>query len=678
MSFDRHQRLPATGGGSVRAPRRTRLRPRALVLAAMSAVLWLVAPAPAASAHATLLASTPPAGYAVVTSPSALTLDFDEPVTIATAPVDLADSAGHQQRLGPAVLSLHGRRLTVPVAQRLAPGGYREHWQVTADDGDLVAGTITFTVGTGTVAAAPSGGSPIDSPVVIVLRWLLFTGLALALGGVVGGVLAGRIAGEAHAEGTELGVPRPWVLAGAVLGLLAAVGLVLDQVGGGLSTVTAGGAGRILLVEVLGFAVAAAFAVCHRRRRGAAWGVAVVVALLAVVIAEGWRAHPHANAGVLGTVLTVVHLLCAAVWVGALVQVLWTVRGWRGEGGWSRVLVYGYSRLAFILVLVVVGTGTAEAVIVLPTLSALYESTYGRLLLVKLGLVTIALALAVLARRRLQRSIARPSLPPGGRVVRAEATAVAVVLAMTAVLVSAAPPGPATAALAAPPPPVGLIVPAATLAGQITVIATASTGRLVVRLGVPGADALGSDDGDTSSSPPPSYTVDARLSRPGQTARAVSLQGCGPGCFTSPVDWGSGTNQLHLGIAASPWHGGVADFDIPWPPRAASTVMPQVLAAMRSAGAMTVHEAVSSDYSGDAGTEEVLTLSGADYVARQSYVSGGGNPVVLGVANGETTVALAFPQGIVIRLVLGPDHRILHEVTVSPNHLITTDFDYTP
>jgi len=308
----------------------------------------------------------------------------------------------------------------------------------------------------------------------------------------------------------------------------------------------------------------------------------------------------------------------------------------------------------------------------------LYESTYGRLLLVKLGLVTIALALAVLARRRLQRSIARPSLPPVGRVVRAEATAVAVVLAMTAVLVSAAPPGPATAALAAPPPPVGLIVPAATLAGQITVIATASTGRLVVRLGVPGADALGTDDGDTSSSPPPSYTVDARLSRPGQAARAVSLQGCGPGCFTSPVDWGSGTNQLHLGIAASPWHGGVADFDIPWPPRAATTVMPKVLAAMRSAGAMTVHEAVSSDYSGDAGTEQVLTLSGADYVATESYASGGGNPVLLPATDGQTQIAFAFPQGIVIRLVLGPDDRILHEVTVSPNHLITTDFDYTP
>jgi len=40
----------------VRAPRMTRVRPRALVLAAMCAVLWLVAPAPAASAHATLLA----------------------------------------------------------------------------------------------------------------------------------------------------------------------------------------------------------------------------------------------------------------------------------------------------------------------------------------------------------------------------------------------------------------------------------------------------------------------------------------------------------------------------------------------------------------------------------------------------------------------------------------------
>ena len=106
--------------------------------------------------------------------------------------------------------------------------------------------------------------------------------------------------------------------------------------------------------------------------------------------------------------------------------------------------------------------------------------------------------------------------------------------------------------------------------------------------------------------------------------------------------------------------------------------MPSVLAAMRAAGAVSLHEAVTSDYTGYPGTEHALTISGTDFVASEPYANGGGNPVVLGSETGQTRIGLAFPQGYVLRLVVGPDHRILHEEVVSPNHLITRTFDYTP
>lgn len=55
--------------------------------AAVSLMLWLAAPA---AAHASLLATTPAAGYSVSSSPTALTLVFDQPVSVQASPVQLA------------------------------------------------------------------------------------------------------------------------------------------------------------------------------------------------------------------------------------------------------------------------------------------------------------------------------------------------------------------------------------------------------------------------------------------------------------------------------------------------------------------------------------------------------------------------------------------------------------
>jgi copper transport protein len=47
---------------------------------------------------------------------------------------------------------------------------------------------------------------------------------------------------------------------------------------------------------------------------------------LAVVAAEGLRAHPHSDSPVWGAALTVTHLLAVAIWVGALLHVLRAAR----------------------------------------------------------------------------------------------------------------------------------------------------------------------------------------------------------------------------------------------------------------------------------------------------------------------------------------------------------------
>lgn len=653
-------------------------RRRAVAVTALAAVLWLTPPGPAAWAHAYLLASTPSAGYAVAIAPTALSLDFDQPVTIGATPLALADATGHQHPLAGPVLSLGGRRLSAKVPEQLADGGYRIHWEVIAEDGDVVAGTITFAVGSGAAALAgdTSASSAVDSPVVIGLRWLLFVGLFLALGGLVGDWLTRRVVREARSQNLRLERPRPFVVAGAGLGTVAASGLALDQAGLGPARLPSTPAGLVVVVEAVGFLVAAVLGLLARDRliSGAA-----VVPLLAVVAAEGMRAHPHADSPVLGTALTIVHLVAAGVWVGALVHVLRTARAWRGQTGWTRLLVYDYGRLAVVLVAVVIATGAAEAVLVLPSLAALVGTLYGLVLLAKLAFVVAVVVLAWLARRRLSRSRRARAVHPLGRAARSEIVVLAAVLAVTAVLVSVAPARPATADLAAPPAVSGVVVPVGALAGQVTVVAEASAGQLVIRMSTPDRDDLGSDVvSSPSASGEPPYRLAAGLVPDGQPPRALTLRGCGAGCFTTPVAWRTGTNHLRLSVAAAPWHGGAADLDITWPPRTDPPLLAEVLAAMRSVPHIVVHEAVTSDYAGYPGTEAPLSLTGEYFLSTEPYGAGGGTPVVLASTPDDTEIGLAFPQGQVVRLFVGTDHRILHEEYVTPNHLITPTFEYPP
>src|SRR2546430_2064755 len=101
--------------------RTARLTARLAVALAAAGVLLAVA-APAASAHATLLFTSPADGSAVPASPAVITLTFNEPVTLTGTPVMLANAGGHKEALG-APRQGRGRSvLTVPVTGRLPDG----------------------------------------------------------------------------------------------------------------------------------------------------------------------------------------------------------------------------------------------------------------------------------------------------------------------------------------------------------------------------------------------------------------------------------------------------------------------------------------------------------------------------------------------------------------------------
>ena len=643
------------------------------LLAALTAAgIVLVAAAPAALAHATLLFTSPAADSAVPVSPKAITLTFSQAVSLAGRPMTLTGPGGNKVTLGLARDNSARRVLTAPLTSRLPDGVYTVTWQVISSDGDPVGGQFRFAVGPApaSLSSAPAAGqlsAPGRWPTAI-LRWVLFAGLAVALGGLAGLALARR-----YAEPGPARLPPPWVLSGSLAGAIASAGLAALILGGGslaaglehasVPWLLASGSGVITVTEFASFAAAAVLA----RLRRPVWAV---IPLLTVVVAEGLRAHPESVVPAGGALLTWVHLLAAALWAGMLLYVLRAAIAWRADPGAVRALVRSYAAVAAWLFAVVVLTGLVSALVLVP-LGSLLTTGYGRVLIVKAALVAVAAALA-LAGRRWLRHRPRPGAGPA-LATRAESGTLAAVLAVAALLSTFAAPSLASAggALPFPPPASGPVVPLGGRAGEVGIYGTASAGQVVLHLAVP----------EQNGAPETQFTVSMTLARPHAAASSLLVRGCGPGCVVAPARWARGENLLTIRAAASGWTGGTTSLQVPWPPVAGGPRLRRALAAMRRVPAMIVYEQVTSDTALGRGTTHAIGISGGQFLASEPYADGIAPVTDLATGSGgQQILLLGFPAvSIWAQLTLGahdaPD-RFAREILVDPDHLITRGFAY--
>jgi copper transport protein len=625
---------------------------RRWLAAVVAALLVLIGPGiGTAHAHPTLLFTEPAAESAVATSPETITLLFNEPVTIGGQAVVLLDQDAREVPVVPATLVREGRFLTAKPVQALEPGTYTLRWRVTGADGDLVEQEFRFAVGIALPGAAAAATQSPPAWGDAALRWLLFAGLAMA----VGGLMAQRFTASARAERPSLPPVRSWVPAGLVLALASVLALITQRVidAGSVAAAWDGRAGLVLFAEAAGLLAALAMVKLQR------WAL---IPLAIVIAAEGIRSHLGSVEGPWGAVLTGVHLAAVTLWVGALVHTVRAVVAWRAVTDALRWVVFSYVRLALWTYLVVVATGVLSVVALVP-LSELVSTTYGRVLLIKLALVAAASA-AALAARRIHRDPARS--PRLRRLMTAEAGLLVVVLAATAVLVSTPPP--TTAASASPPPqPSGPLLPLGTLAGQIGVSVTASDGLLVVRLSTPRR-------GDYyAPEPDQSYGLVASL---GETV--LQPTGCGSGCYYAPARWRAGDNVLTLRAAAAGWAGGETGLIVSWPPRPGDDELAAAVAATRASGTLTVYEAVTSDTSAGPPEPDRLDLDAGFFLSQEPY-AGGTAPIAVRTSPDGVAVrlALGYPAAsITVELTLDARNRIAYETLTDAKHLVTRRFVY--
>lgn len=643
---------------------------RAVLGCCLISLMIVLAGSDPASAHATVVSTSPPAASSVPRSPAALRLSFNENVTIGATPVVLRDSAGRTVQLGAARLSQSASVLTVPVVTRLSGRVYTVTWQVTSPDGDIVGGDYRFGVGPRLTGRLLVGsGLRLSSPGLwptALLRWLLFVSFAIGFGGIV----ASRLTRRRPAAPSP---PKPWALPAAAVGAVAALGLAALNVGGGdlvrglsnpsVSELLRGREGILVAVELLAFVAAAISAVLRHPHYAAA-------PFFVVAICEGLRGHPDALAGGWGALLLTVHMCVAALWVGGLVQTLRTAVAWRTERRLASAVVRDYSRWALWLFLAVVATGLTTTLIVTP-ITSLLTTAYGRILVAKVALVAVAAAFAFTARRRLS---GEPALAPVVTRARVESVVLLAVLAATGLLVSEPPPRTSGDTPAFAPSLTGRSIAVGGRAGHLGVFVQAAQGRLNVTVSTPELANSGADDESGQSQS--SQLTGAMQSARGQR-QPLAFEGCGTGCFTAPISLPTGLAQLSLHAEADRWTGGVVALTLPWPPRPAPGLLTKVVSAMRRVPSFTLYEQVTSDTSHGLGPTRRIAVAGSAFLSSEPYSQAKAGIVDAYTAPDGTVLNLAYPPDkITVQLTVDATGRIFRETLATPKELVVRTFVY--
>ena len=474
---------------TARIPRIRRL----LAVPAIAAVV-LVATAGAASAHAVLEATSPAPNTNVATSPKVVTLTFSEHVDVRDDAIRLFDGSLSAIDIGN-TKHVPGKGNEVSASlPGLKKGLYTVVWRAISADSHPVQGAFTFGVQTSAtgsaaakLAAQAQATETSDATVGVLLgamRFGVFVGLALLLG-IVGFVLflwpSGRVSVRV----------RQVLYGGLALTFVCTVfGFLLQG-----PYTSGGGVGDMFSTDLIQTTWDTRFGKVYVLRLA----LLVVMALLVRVIVRTGRAAPS-RAIVVGTTLVgialvatpalaghastgrwvalvlaadVLHVLAMAVWIGGLVALGLA----RHDDVAYPTVARRFSGVALGAVVVIVLSGTFQAIRQLQPFSSLWNSDYGTLLLLKVGAFLVIIGIAAWSRRLVHGSgmglvrsnagaasarepvasvapgsgvgtIMRddepaplPEVHPGlTRSVRAELLFAAVVLALTSVLVNTSPP----------------------------------------------------------------------------------------------------------------------------------------------------------------------------------------------------------------------------------------------
>jgi len=409
-----------------------------ILLPLLVAVLWSTQ----ARAHASLKSSLPSAGAHLGIAPRELRLNFSEAPELTFTTITLRGPSGVLVALGAVQGASDSRRAVISAIRgALAAGTYTVEWKIAGADGHPIQGKFEFTIapgsqGLGPVPAASGQGVSTDSseprnmshddptslpmstgfdaasPLYVAVRWLLYLGLLVVIGAFAFQHAVLPVLRRTQRSEALLGTPPGDHAAsvGFVGGVVVGTALVLRlyaqsyamhgatrALDGGLVssmlTTTTWGRGWLLQLVGVGVALVGFWHARRGQRRG--WllaGLGVLALAFSPALSGHAASAPQLTA--LAILADGLHVIGAGGWLGSLLLVLIVgvpaaLRLDEGaRGGAVADLVDAFSPTALAFAGLTATTGVFAAWLHLGEVSALWQTTYGQTLLVKLAIVT--------------------------------------------------------------------------------------------------------------------------------------------------------------------------------------------------------------------------------------------------------------------------------------------------
>ena len=391
------------------------------------------APLNVAYAHGTLRRSVPAKDEHLSAVPRDLRLTFTEAVELTFARLSLVGPRGAVP-LGPLVLVPDSATVLIaPITGPLIEGAYTVRWQVAGADGHPVRGEYTFFIapGAGGLATLADDDPPVNtethhdpttfpesssfsanSPLYAVIRWATFVALLGVIGAIAFRIVLKIMVLQRSPAGAAISAEAG--TRAAVLGFSLAVGLLVIGIvrliaqsyalhGGSnaldttliAAMLTRTVWGTAWLLQLAGTAVVLVGFLLVRRTNQVGWLIAASGAVI-LAFTPGLSGHATATErfAPLPVITDALHVIGAAGWLGSLLFViavgvpvaLRLQPGTRAAA--IAALVNAFSPTALFFAGLTVATGVFAAWLHLETIPALWESAYGRTLLVKLAVLT--------------------------------------------------------------------------------------------------------------------------------------------------------------------------------------------------------------------------------------------------------------------------------------------------
>jgi copper transport protein len=423
------------------------MRARLLLIVALT-----VLAVPAKSfAHATLLDPSPEYRQRLFAGPTAVMLRFDQAVT--AFPDSIVVRSAQGRVVSDDAASGADAQVVLAPVRSLPRGAYTVRWHVLSSDGHPITGLYTFGVRVAAPPPTEAFGASGPTRTEDLVRWAYFLSLALVVGGlgfallVLRGMppaLSGRLyklIGLGVVATLEVGIVAFILRAEGALQLPFGKLLYAD-----LTPIAAGTRlGATFMAMTMGFVLVSIFVYF-------AWLLDRAVLLWpAFLLALGFSSglplsgHQAADRGSSWAteVADWIHLSAALLWVGGLLVLAVCV--WPLAHELRRDAFLRFSRLATLLIAALLGAGIYLSFVRLPAVSDLWTESYGRVLLVKIALVGVALMWGAF-----HHFVARPALVSEGpsrwparlgRTLVGEASVAMAILLLAALLVDARPPG---------------------------------------------------------------------------------------------------------------------------------------------------------------------------------------------------------------------------------------------